>query len=119
VKFVVHDHCSICRRISGAAFVTWVGVLDDRFKLLSGAASLTTFASTAHARRQFCVTCGTVLFFRSSRWPGEVHLTLATVDEPHELRPTAHVFFSDKASWLDVDAYLPRRGGASGVEPLE
>jgi len=123
-KFVAHDHCSICRRISGAAFVTWAGVKEDAFELLEGAGDLTTFASTPEATRQFCKHCGSHLFFRSTRWPGEVHVTLSTLHldtdpSAHEpLTPKAHVFYSDKAEWLDLAAPLPRLGGASGVEPL-
>jgi hypothetical protein len=119
IKFVAHDHCSMCRRIAGAAFVTWCGVKAEQFTLLAGEDDLTTFASTPEATRQFCRHCGSHLFFRSSHWPGEVHVTRATVHAPDDLTPTVHVFWSDKAPWLELDSALPRRGGASGVEPLE
>ena len=118
VKFVAHDHCSICRRTSGAAFVTWVGVKEEQLTMLAGEGELTTFASSEGAQRQFCKHCGSHLFFRSKNWPGEAHLTLATVLAPEGLTPTVHVYWSDKAPWLDADATLPRRGGATGVEPL-
>jgi hypothetical protein len=118
-KFVVHDHCSMCRRIAGAPFVTWCGVLADQFELVAGEDALTTFASSAEATRQFCGTCGSHLFFRSSRWPGEVHVTLATLADAEGLEPRAHVFYSDHVPWLDTAAALPRRGGASGTEPLD
>ncbi len=119
IKFVVHDHCSICRRTSGAPFVTWCGVKEEQFELTEGAGSLTTFRSSPEATRQFCKTCGSQLFFRSSRWPGEVHVTRATVNDEMSELPKAHVFFSDKASWLDVRDDLPRLGGPTGTEPLE
>ena len=53
-KFVAHDHCSICRRIAGAAFVTWAGFTDDTFEIISGEPTLTTFPSTKEGQRQFC-----------------------------------------------------------------
>jgi hypothetical protein len=120
IKFVTHDHCSICRRIAGAAFVTWFGVRDEsQLELLSGAGELATFHSTPEATRQFCKVCGSHLFFRSSRWPGEVHATLASVTHGAEtLAPMAHVFYSDKAAWFDVHDSLPKCGGTSGVEFL-
>jgi hypothetical protein len=118
-KFIAHDHCSICRRTSGAAFVTWCGVKDSQFSLLSGRENLTTFKSTTEAERQFCNTCGSHLFFRSSRWPQEIHVTRATITSPIEEAPRAHVFFSDKADWCLVMDDLPKYGGKSGVEPLE
>jgi hypothetical protein len=123
VKFVAHDHCSICRRIAGAAFVTWCGVKATQFELVAGESELTTFASTPEATRQFCKHCGSHLFFRSSRWPGEVHVTLATLhvtpDALTALSPKAHVFYSDKAPWMDLTADLPRCGGPSGIDPLD
>src|SRR5262245_25990984 len=81
-KFIVHDHCSVCRRISGAAFVTWAGVMEEKFRLLKGKDDLKTFASSPEAQRQFCSHCGSHLFFRSKRWPGEIHFTAASLLDP-------------------------------------
>ena len=119
VKFVAHDHCSMCRRIAGAPFVTWCGVKEGQFEMLAGEDALTTFASSAHATRQFCTTCGSHLFFRSTNWPGEVHVTLAPLHAPEGLVPKAHVFYSDRAPWLDLDAKLLRLGGPTGMDPIE
>lgn len=118
LKFVVHDHCSMCRRIHGAAFVTWAGVTESQFKLLQGAEKIQTFLSSPEAIRSFCRACGTHLFFRSTRWPGEVHFTLATVTSKVDRSPQAHVYFSDKVPWLDITDRLPKQGGSSGMEPL-
>lgn len=120
IKFVAHDHCSICRRIAGAAFVTWFGVKDEQqFELLAGKDELTTFSSSPEATRQFCRICGSHLFFRSLRWPGEVHMTLASVTHGAEtLVPRAHVFYSDRVPWIETTDALPKLGGATGVERL-
>lgn len=118
VKFVAHDHCSICRRISGAAFVTWAGVVAERFTLLRGADVLTRFSSSPEATREFCARCGSHLFFRSTRWPGEVHFTVASVVDARGLEPKAHVFASDACAWCATADDLPRLGGATGLEPL-
>jgi len=118
LKFVVHDHCSMCRRVSGAAFVTWAGVVESQFKLLQGGEKIQTFRSSAEAIRSFCRDCGTHLFFRSTRWPGEVHFTFATVTSKVERPPQAHIYFSDKVDWLDISDGVPKRGGHSGMDPL-
>jgi hypothetical protein len=118
LKFVAHDHCSICRRISGAPFVTWSGVKSEQFKLLTGKDDLTEFQSTKEATRQFCRHCGSHLFFRSTRWPGEVHFTLATITSKEVDPPKAHVFFSDKAEWIKTNDDLPKFGGVTGTEKL-
>ena len=120
LQFVVHDHCSICRRIHGAAFVTWGGVVEaTSFKLLAGAENLASFKSTPEAERQFCKTCGSHLFFRSSQWEDEIHFTLATITSEITHMPKAHVFFSDKPPWMKLEEdKLPKFGGESGLEPL-
>lgn len=117
-KFIGHDHCSICRRISGAPMVTWAGVLEEQMKLLKSV-GLQKFKSTPEAEREFCCTCGSHLFFRSTRWPGEVHFTVATLTSKLNIKPRAHVFFSDKAEWFDIVDDLPKYGGNTGVEKLE
>ena len=45
-------HCSICRRTSGAPFVTWFSVLRSEFRFVTG--EPTRFNSTAEATRSFC-----------------------------------------------------------------
>lgn len=119
IKFVAHDHCTICRRANAAVFVTWGGVKSEQFSLTSGKENLTAFNFSPESERQFCKICGTQLFFRAKRWIGEVHFTRATIHEEMDEKPKAHVFYSDKASWIDIGDNLPKFGGVSGMEPLD
>ena len=57
-------HCSICRRTTGAAFVTWFSVRTNEFHILHGQPE--QFRSSAHGVRSFCGRCGTQLTFRFS-----------------------------------------------------
>ncbi|RPI13842.1 MAG: GFA family protein [Lysobacterales bacterium] len=113
-KWVAHCHCSMCRRAQGAGFVTWVGVPEGAFMLESGADVLSHYKSSPAAVRSFCSRCGTPLFFQSTRWPGEMHVTLATLDSADGLEPQAHSYWSVHAEWADWRGReLPR------VEPDE
>ncbi len=116
-RFIANCHCSECRRAQGAAFVTWAGVPEKQFRLLTGEAELPTY-EYPEAARQFCRTCGSPLFFRGERWPEEVHVTRASLPEALDRDVQADVFFSDKASWHDPERKLPRYGGATGTENL-
>jgi len=118
LKFVVHDHCTICQRIHGAAFVTWAGVKEAQWKLLKGESLLGRFQSTPEAERQFCSRCGSHLFFRSTKWKGEVHVTVATLTDKLPYPPKAHVYYSDRVDWFTVADDLPKCGGKTGIEPL-
>ena len=117
-KWCAHCHCSMCRRAHGAAFVTWVGVAEAQFRITAGEGELASYRSSPPAQRQFCRVCGSPLLFRSARWPGEVHVAAASLLGPIDRAPAAHVFWSDRVAWLHVEDGLPRRGGATGVEPL-
>jgi hypothetical protein len=37
---------------------------------------------------------------------------------PIDRRPEMHVYFSDRAPWIDVRDDLPRLGGPTGMEPI-
>jgi hypothetical protein len=99
--WVAHCHCSMCRRAQGAGFVTWVGTAEGGFALESGAEVLRRYQSSAEGTRSFCGRCGSPLFFQSSRWPGEVHVTLASLDDPSGLEPQAHAYWKSRAPWAD------------------
>jgi hypothetical protein len=108
--WVAHCHCTMCRRAKGAAFVTWAGADESRFVLESGADALSRFKSSPPAVRTFCSRCGTPLFFQSTRWPGEIHVTLATLDSADGLEPAGHVHWDDRVPWVHLgDDGLPRQ----------
>ncbi len=89
----------MCRRAQGAGFVTWVGVAADGFRLEAGADVLSRYRSSATATRSFCRLCGSPLFFESAHWPGEIHVTLASLDSSAGLEPTAHAYWNSRADW--------------------
>jgi len=102
----------MCRRAQGAGFVTWAGADGDQFTFVGPAETLRTYASSPEARRSFCGRCGTPLFFESSRWPGEVHVTVASLapEVAATLHPQAHVHWANRVPWIHVgDDGLPRK----------
>jgi hypothetical protein len=104
-----HCHCSLCRRAHGAAFVTWVGVEDNRFTPLNQQ-SLSWYRSSEDGERGFCSSCGSTLFFRSTRWPNEIHIARANIEGDIDIEPTAHVTYgSSEVSWFQFDDQLPHK----------
>jgi hypothetical protein len=106
-RFCAHCHCESCRRAHGAAFVTWVGFRSEQVSVTQGGELVRTHESSPGTFRRFCGACGTKLFFESSKWPGETHVTLAAFDDPVDRAPTAHAFASEHVAWLPFD--LPAR----------
>jgi hypothetical protein len=69
------------------------------------------YESTPGAERGFCSRCGTMMLFRSSRWPGELHIALAHFTTPVDRAPQMHAYWKDHVPWADVDPEdgLPRK----------
>lgn len=112
-KWVAHCHCTLCQRSNGAAFVTWVGLRADGVDLEDTHGRLVWHASSATGERGFCGRCGTTLFFRSPRWPGELHVTRANFDGPVDREPQLHVFWDTHVDWVRLaDDGLPRKTAA-------
>jgi hypothetical protein len=114
-----HCHCSLCRRAHGAAFVTWFGVPSKQFRFTDGEDEVGWYSSTSEARRGFCRTCGSTLFFTSDRWAGETHIALAHMDGPIDREPAVHVFYDTHVRWVELGDDLKKLGGASGTEQIE
>ncbi len=101
-----HCHCSMCQRAHGAAFVTWVGAAAEQVSI--DASSLRWHRSSEKAERGFCTNCGGNLFFRSERWPGEIHIVRANFHGDIDREPQAHVFFESHVPWFPITDQLPK-----------
>ena len=117
-KWVAHCHCSLCRRAHGAAFVTWVGMDAARCVIGDAKRQLRWYASTPGAERGFCGHCGAMLFFRSERWPGELHIALAHFTTPVDRAPQVHAYWQDHVEWANVDPNDGLRRGTPESDAL-
>ncbi len=118
-KWCAHCHCGMCRKSHGAAFVTWFGIATNQFSITRGQEFLKWYPSSDEANRGFCLRCGTSLFFEGLRWSDEIHIALASLDDPLDREPKAHVFFDGHVAWVKNFDALKRYGGLSGTEPCE
>jgi hypothetical protein len=105
-KWCAHCHCSICRKVHGAGYVTWVGFEDDQFRLEKGKEELQWFESSKGASRGFCRKCSSSMFFRAVRWSGELHVAMACLDDPIDRKPDAHSFHDTHVDWMPLDDAL-------------
>ena len=95
-----------CRRAAGAAFVTWVSFPRDGLMMKSG--TISEFRSSPGVQRGHCSVCGTTLTYSWSGRPGEIDITLASLDDSTGITPEAHIWVQDKVPWLVIDDDLPR-----------
>ncbi len=113
-KWVAHCHCTYCRRAHGAPFVTWAGFAVDRVAVDDDGAALHWYASSKGALRGSCGRCGSPMFFKSERWPGEFHVARALFDDALDRDPTEHAFFETHVPWLTIGDDLPKKYSGTG-----
>jgi hypothetical protein len=65
------------------------------------------YESSPKTFRGFCPSCGTRLYFRSEKWPLEIHVHAATMTNPADYQPSAQVVMRSKAKWLDRLTSIP------------
>ena len=94
-------HCSMCRSISGAAFVSWIAVPKDRFKYTKGKPK--KLESSSHGSRYFCEECGTSIGTKSPKRPGSMIIKVGTFDDPSVFRADIAIFTKDKQPFHHID----------------
>lgn len=105
LRLVIACHCTQCRKTSGHH----VAATSVAREALSINGAITWFASSATARRGFCGTCGTNLFWDG---PGvNMSIFAGTFDGDPGLRLAAHIFCDDKGSYYELNDDLPKAGG--------
>ncbi len=96
-------HCSQCRKQSGHHWAS-VQVMDDALTITGNP---TWYASSDTAKRGFCPTCGSFLFWKGADDP-DTGVALGALDGPTGLRLQRHIFTADKGDYYDIEDNVPQ-----------
>lgn len=109
-----HCHCSICRKIHGTPFATYIQT--SGVKWLAGEQSISKYESSAGFERCFCKKCGSVL---PESIDGEdfMFVPAGGLDGEIEAEPEKHIFASSKADWYQITDDLPQFDSYSADAP--
>ncbi len=111
----VNCHCGMCRKTSGAAFLTFVHFPLGAFTWTTG--EPTRYRSYSAAERGFCDRCGSTLTMHETVLDDRVQVTLGSLDRPERVRPDDHVWTEDQLPWLRIEDDLPRFSRNSSAVP--
>lgn len=105
-------HCTRCRKVSGSAFVSGLGVERRFFRLLCGAELVRSYAAPILNAPpaylvHFCGTCGSSLpdVSGDSQW---LEIPAGLLDDDPEVLPDKHIFVEHKAPWFTFTDELPK-----------
>ena len=94
---VANCHCSMCRKASGAPYVTWLIATKESFKYTQG--SPAELQSSADGKRFFCDKCGTPVVCINESHPDIVDVTVGSLDQPEAFKPTMDVMEDTRLPW--------------------
>lgn len=94
-------HCSQCRRWSGHV---WAAILPKSMVILG---KPKWYRASDIARRGFCGTCGSSLFWQRDGSP-IIDVAAGAIDSPTGLHLQGHIFVSDKGDYYQIADGLPQ-----------
>ncbi len=105
LRDVLACHCTQCRKQSGHHFAATDAA--DANLTVEGTQNVTWYAASNTAKRGFCSTCGSVLFWK--RNGSENTSIMAGCFEPGAgLQLSAHIFVADKGDYYQIKDGLPQ-----------
>jgi hypothetical protein len=118
-RYSMNCHCFDCRKATGSAFKPFAGIERSKLSITKGEEEQLLFGDeNGHDVR--CRSCGSLLF--SVVQEGAfVHVALGSLIDAPSMRPTAHIFVSERAPWFEITDGLPQFPGhmTHSVQPKD
>lgn len=106
-EFINHCHCSMCRKVHGAAFGSFLHASSKGFRWIAGESLVERYRSSPGNVRAFCRVCGSAMPVIEEREP-HVIIPAGSLDDDPGVRPVVHIFTGSKAPWIEIADALPR-----------
>jgi hypothetical protein len=101
-------HCASCRQATDAPVAGYLGFGKAAVRWSGVRAFRTTSPGVT---RGACPACGTALSYMCTRWPGELYLHAASMDDPSAFAPEAHVYWAERVAGSVPGDALPKHAG--------
>lgn len=105
LRDVIYCHCSQCRKQSGHFYAATN--VPDASIAIEGTENITWYDASDFARRGFCRTCGSLLFWKP-RQDAYVSVMAGVFDKPTNLKGSCHIFVGDKGDYYEISDGLPQ-----------
>lgn len=102
---VLACHCKECQKLSTSAFSITLLVSSDAIEFQGEMGEWSRIAESGNTNgAKFCLTCGNRIYHFNPDTPDHIKLKLApsNLSDPDMIRPTAHVWVSEKQDWYVI-----------------
>lgn len=102
--FVHCCHCLDCQKQTGSAFAINALIETDRIDMLQGDPKRVEMPSPSGRGHDVyrCPKCDVAVWSDYGRRPYLRFVRVATLDEPHAIKPDAHIFAKSKVPWVGL-----------------
>ena len=101
LREAVACHCGQCRKQTGLYFAA-TDVADDDLTI-ENSDTLAWYAASDFAKRGFCSTCGSALFWKAND-SDTTSLLIGALNDTGDLKLKRHIFVADKGDFYDIPA---------------
>ena len=106
-------HCTRCRKVSGSAYLTWLGVRREDFRFIQGVDLITTYERPVSELpppydTSFCSRCGSQVPNPSMAREPRFEIPAGALDDDPRVRPDKHIYVEFKAPWDHIADSLPQ-----------
>lgn len=105
LRAVIYCHCNQCRKQTGHFLAATNLTLANL--TIEGAQAIRWYPGSDFARRGFCGTCGSVLFWQPNEGD-TISVCAGAFDQPSGLVATEHIFVADKGGYYQITDGLPQ-----------
>lgn len=103
---MTHCHCSICRKIHGSLFATYLEATE--LAITGGQDLVQIYKSSQGFHRCFCKQCGSVLPEKATSEDDVFYVPAGLLDDDPGIRPEAHIFTESKSDAYTIHDNLPQ-----------
>ena len=110
-RFINFCHCSLCRKLSGSAFGSFLHADGRGLRWLAGEALVRRYDSSPGNGRAFCTACGSLMPVLEDDGRHAI-FPAGSLDDHPGLRPMVHLHCASRAPWYALpEDGLPRFEG--------
>ena len=113
LREVIACHCGQCRKQSGHFYAATQA--QDAELEISDSGSLKWYPASDFAKRGFCGTCGSALFWKQDG-SDNTSILAGTLDDHAGIKLDRHIFVADKGDYYEIKDGLPQHAQSHSAD---
>ena len=106
--FAGHCHCTDCQKATGTGHASVTCLPKSAMRITGETRGYRVPGDSGLGyTRQFCPTCGSLVFGEAEGMPGMMMVTAGTLDDPSLYQPQMVIFARSRPAWDRIDSGLP------------